>query len=91
MARRRRSGFEKKIQNVHWTVGAFRAQSLAAGATQVLTLAAQHLPETLMRIRGEYACWFEGAQAGNIAAQVVFGLISVPLNTRITPAQLILE
>ena len=79
--RARRSGFEKKIQSVHWTHGVFVEPNLAAGVAASLVLAAQHLSETLMRIRGEWIAAFNGALAGGEGVFVTCGLIQVPEGT----------
>ena len=82
MARR---GHAKKIETVHWTGIAANAGALAADANQgILTLAAQHLPETLMRIRGEWSCTFDGVQATAARVQVAVGLCLVPEGTGTT-------
>jgi len=81
----RRSGFAKKIEQVHWTVGSWASTSMAAGSTLGFNvLAAQHLPETLLRIRGEFAIALNGAQGSGIMAGVTCGLILVPEGTGTT-------
>ncbi len=80
---RRRSG--KKIDFVHWTAsGPHTAASLAAGSQGVQASTALHLPETIMRTRGEWTARFEGAQAGGAGVQVTAGLILVPEGTGTT-------
>ncbi len=82
MAHRRRSGFEKKIDTVHWTLfqEVFVAQAAGAAAA-VQALAAQHLPETLLRIRGEWAVT-PSASLNDAGGSVgVMGLILVPEGT----------
>ena len=81
---RRRTGFQKKIEVVHWTYGSFQTIALAAGATAVNVFAAQHLPETILRMRGEWVAALSGAQsdAGGIAVSA--GLILVPEGTGTT-------
>ena len=82
---RRRSGFAKTIDTVHWTLIQEVVVALAAGgAAARLALAAQHLPETLLRIRGEWAATLFGAQADGIGQAVTAGLILVPEGTGTT-------
>ncbi len=82
---RRRTGFQKKIEVVHWTLIQEGFSGLASGASLARNaLAAQHLPETLMRIRGEWACVFDGALASGIGNAVTVGLIQVPEGTGTT-------
>ena len=81
----RRSGFAKKIDTVHWTLGQDGSKDLASGGTAAATfLPAQHLPETLMRIRGEWACALISTLAANSGAVVIAGLILVPEGTGTT-------
>ncbi len=80
-----RGSHAKKIDTVHWTYGSFSALAVAAGASvAVNVLAAQHLPETLLRIRGEWIGSFDGAQAGGELSSVSAGLILVPEGTSTT-------
>ncbi len=59
--------------------------ALAAAAEVAATvLAAQHLSETLMRLRGEWATTLDGAQGAIGAAAVICGLILVPEGTGTT-------
>jgi len=82
---RRRTGFQKKIDTVHWTYGSFATGSLGTGSiVGELVLAAQHLPETLLRIRGEWAARLEGLQPSSVGASVSAGLILVPEGTGAT-------
>jgi len=76
---RRRSG--KKIDFTHWTALAVGASNFAAGTTAILALAAQHLPETLLRIRGNWAAWLDLAQNPGTHVEVAAGLILVPEGT----------
>jgi len=79
---RRRSG--KKIDFVHWT-GIFPGvANLSAGTQGVLALAAQHEPETLLRIRGNYVTWLDLAQNPGTVVEVSAGLIEVPEGTGTT-------
>ena len=75
----RRSG--RKIDFKHWTAQAVSAASLAAGTVGVTVLSVQHLPETILRMRGEWAGWFEGAQTGGAGVLLTAGLIMVPEGT----------
>ncbi len=75
----------KKIDTVHWTYGSFTATSLASSGVVGATVAvAQHLPETLLRIRGEWAGAFAGAQADLRGAVITAGMILVPEGTGAT-------
>jgi len=76
----RRGGFQKKIDVVHWTTGIW-SFSQSAGTGAALVLAAQHLPETLLRIRGEWIAAFQGALADARGARITCGLILVPEGT----------
>ena len=77
----RRGGFQKKIETVHWTYGSWAMFTLAAGTVAANVLAAQHLPETLMRIRGENTAFLDAVQAPATAVSVAVGLILVPEGT----------
>ena len=80
-----RGRFGKKIDTVHWTFGQFSAFALASGgAVAQLVLAAQHLPETLLRMRGEWATQFDGPQAAGVGVRITAGLILVPEGTGTT-------
>ncbi len=79
---RRRSG--KKIDFLHWTVGALDVQSHAAGNVATTVLGAQHLPETIMRIRGEVTVFKEGVSAPSLGAIITMGLVLVPEGTGTT-------
>ena len=76
---RRRSG--KKIDFVHWTYGSFQTSGFGAGVVGATVLAAQHLPETLLRIRGEWIGFVDGASAPGTLASIGIGLIHVPEGT----------
>jgi len=80
----RRSGFQKKIDSVHWTNFALFQASFAAGTAAILASAAQHLPETILRIRGELAIWPTSTGAPGRAAAIECGLILVPEGTGTT-------
>jgi len=83
MAHRGRS-FQKKIDTVHWTYGSFATSSLAAGSIAAAMLGAQHLPETLLRVRGEWAALLEGTQTGGQGTAITCGMILVPEGTATT-------
>ncbi len=76
-----RRGHAKKIDAVHWTSMQGFAGSLSSGTVGVLIANAQHLPETLLRIRGEWASAFSGAAVDAIGDLVTAGLILVPEGT----------
>ncbi len=80
----RRSGFAKKIDTVHWTLIQEAAINQAAGIVAFNASPAQHLPETLLRIRGEWAVDLGGAAADNVGVVVTAGLILVPEGTGTT-------
>ncbi len=82
MARNSHGG--KKIDTVHWTLGAFGASAFAAGTVAVTAASAQHLPETLLRTRGEVTVYADGAQAPGKSARITLGLILVPEGTGTT-------
>ena len=78
----RRGGFAKKIRETHWTLASWSVAGLAGTGTAGITLFnAQHLPETLMRMRGRYSCALDGALASPQGAGVAFGIILVPEGT----------
>ena len=81
-----RSGFAKKIDTVHWTYGSFSNLALGAGTAGQTVLSAQHLPETLLRTRGEICVWLDTTQAPPVSLSVGVGLILVPegLSTTVT-------
>ncbi len=54
------------------------------GSSAVLAAAAQHLPETLLRFRGEWACSLDAGLASGIGVSVTAGLIQVPEGTGTT-------
>jgi len=80
----RRSGHAKKIDNVHWTLGTFAANALAAGTAAANVFSAQHLPETLLRLRGSVGAVLDGTNAPGIGIAVSMGLILVPEGTSTT-------
>jgi len=77
----RRSGFAKKIDSVHWSLIQGASINQAAGSVAILMSAAQHLPETLLRIRGEWVSGFHANVANQVGVAVVCGLILVPEGT----------
>jgi len=82
---RRRSGFAKTIDTVHWTFFQEAFLNLTAGTPKGATaFAAQHLPETLMRIRGEWMASFDGVTAPGKGTSVAIGMILVPEGTGTT-------
>jgi len=83
MAHRRGSG--KTIDTVHWTGFLANIASLATGGTVAVTLlVAQHLPETLLRIRGEWNAFMEATLANASGARITGGIIQVPEGTGTT-------
>ncbi len=82
--RTRRSGFAKKIDTVHWTLIQESVVAQAAGIAARNALAAQHLPETLLRIRGEWAANFGSVLGTGVGVVVTAGLIQVPEGTGTT-------
>ena len=75
MARRRGA---KKIDTVHWTYGSFSFNAQGAGSPAVNVLSAQHLPETILRIRGSFSGYVDGASAPGKLVGCGLGLILVP-------------
>ena len=84
MAHGRRSGFAKKIDTVHWTLLQEASLNQSAGAIVSTAFAAQHLPETFLRIRGEWAANFSTGLAAGVGVTVTCGLILVPEGTGTT-------
>ena len=79
-----RGRHRKTIDTVHWTIGAFVMSSLGAGTAAATVLGAQHLPETLLRIRGSWTAFLEGSQAGGAFIEFTGGMILVPEGTGTT-------
>ena len=80
---RRRSG--KKIDFTHWTFGSGTFSGVTAGgATAGTIVSAQHLPETLLRTRGEVTVNIDGNLAPGVSAFIGVGLIIVPEGTGTT-------
>ena len=74
----------KKIDMVHWTYGSFSAAGLSAGTVAETVYAAQHLPETILRTRGEIVVYGDGALGSGLSCAVGVGLILVPEGTGTT-------
>ena len=74
----------KKIDTVHWTGFILSALSLSAGSAAQTAAPAQHLPETLLRIRGEWSATLDGGVASGVLVGVTAGLILVPEGTGTT-------
>ncbi len=74
----------KKIDTVHWTGFDNPFVALTAGTVGATALPAQHLPETLLRIRGEWAAAIGSAAAPVVGVIVTAGLILVPEGTSTT-------
>ncbi len=81
-----RTRFQKKIDSVRWigftTSSTFL--SVAAGTQAVLVTSAGIVPETLLRIRGNWACWPDGTGAPGRAAIITIGIAQVPEGTGTT-------
>ncbi len=58
--------------------------SLATTSVGVNIFAAAHEPETILRVRGEYAAYLDGAATPGIRVAVTAGLILVPEGTGTT-------
>ena len=82
---RRRSGFAKKIQSTHWTYGSFAFNAHGVGISAVNLFSAQHLPETLLRTRGEYVAAVDGLAATPTLIACGLGFAQVPEGTGTTP------
>ena len=80
----RRSGFAKKIDTVHWTYAGWTFAAQAAGTVATTLFVAQHLPETLMRIRGEVCTYLDGLTAPGKQVDIGIGIIQVPEGTGTT-------
>ena len=70
--------------NRHWTGFTGSAGSMAAGNAAVTLNAAQHNPETLMRMRGSVTAYVDGVQAPGTGAIISLGIIQVPEGTGTT-------
>jgi len=80
----RRSGFAKKIDSVHWTIFGEMIVGLSAGTIGRTLFSAQHMPETHLRLRGEWGACFTTAIAPATGVIVVAGIIQVPEGTGTT-------
>ncbi len=76
---RRRSG--KKIDFLHWTFGSGQSLAQSAGTAADTIAAAQHLPETIMRTRGQITSYLDTAQSGGQLVSMGVGLVLVPEGT----------
>ncbi len=76
---RRRSG--KKIDFVHWSSFSALFSGFSAGTSAVLTVIAQHLPETIMRTRGEALVYADATGGPGGLALISIGMILVPEGT----------
>ncbi len=76
---RRRAG--KKIDFVHWTGFLESTLALGAGTVGSLVGVAQHLPETLLRTRGNLLAYVDGLAAGGELVVIGVGMIVVPEGT----------
>ncbi len=72
----------KKIHTLRWAPGASTAiLGQGAGAQGAIQLVSGAPAETILRIRGWFSAWLNGAQAPGISVQVTAGLILVPEGT----------
>ena len=76
---RRRTGFQKKIDNTSWDGFALISSSQSAGNVG-LNFFTNGLdrPVTIMRIRGELTAWLDGVQTPGTSLIVMAGIIKVP-------------
>jgi len=79
---RRKSG--RKIDFTHWTGFALSESAQAAGVAAQTLLSAQHLPETLLRTRGQFSSYVDGNAAPGERARMGSGMILVPEGTGTT-------
>ncbi len=80
----RRGQFQKKIDTVHWTYGSFANSAQAAGTFAAQVFPAAHIPETLLRTRGEWVAYIDAAQTPGKLVSVGIGMIQVPEGTGAT-------
>ncbi len=79
----RRSG--RKIDFVHWTGFSAQSSAQASGSTVGVTLfAAQHEPETMLRMRGQAFAFADGTGAPSRMSALCMGIILVPEGTGTT-------
>ncbi len=79
---RRRSGFQKKIDSVFWSLSNGSSVAQSAGSVGVQFASVGTAPTTLMRMRGRVLAYADGAQAppsGPILLSM--GIIKVPEGT----------
>ena len=81
MARRRGA---KKIDFTHWAGASASASAMAAGTVGATLFSAQHLSETLLRLRGNFVAYIDGVQAPTLQAAFGVGIILVPEGTGTT-------
>ncbi len=74
----------KKIDTVHWTLFSWVTTGFAAGTVGINLLSAQHLPETLLRLRGRWGAHISSAVAPGLLASISVGIIQVPEGTGTT-------
>ena len=75
----------KKIDTVHWTTSSLVSSiGQAAGTVGVNLMAAQHLPETLLRLRGSWSANIDGVNIPEEGIEIVCGIILVPDGTGTT-------
>ena len=74
----------KKIDTVHWTRFAGEFIGRGVGTAAQTLVAAQHLPETLLRLRGEWLAVLDGPAAALTGACITMGIIQVPEGTGTT-------
>ncbi len=84
MGHARRGGHAKAIDTVHWTYGSFESLAQSAGIIAQNVFSAQHLPETLLRMRGEWVGFLDAVQAPSVLVGMAIGLIQVPEGTGAT-------
>jgi len=74
----------KKLETFHWTYGSWSQGATAAGTSAATVFPAQHLPETLVRMRGESMVYVDATSAPGSLASIGVGLILVPEGTGTT-------
>ncbi len=79
-----RQRHQKKIDTVHWTGVSGQFIGQAAGAAAGNLSPSQHLPETLLRTRGEWVASLLGGLGSGAGAQISMGIIQVPEGTSTT-------
>ncbi len=68
----------KKIQSTHWTYSSFASGAQTAGTFGATLYSAQHLPETLLRLRGEWLAYMDGTSGPGDLVAIGIGFIQVP-------------